>query len=220
MLLKPKFIRNIDAQNFFELFFVSSIFSILTIRSYLFVTGFPKIGGDNLHISHMLWGGLFMLIAIYLLLTYMGKWIGYVAAILGGIGFGTFIDELGKFITNDNNYFYQPTIALIYAIFMILYLIAHFSQRMHKFSSEEYLINGLEILKEAVLLDLDKNEQKHALALLKKANQKNELVQAVYKLFKEIETIPVSKPSFWSKTAIYFRDLYFGVLRRSGLVKF
>lgn len=214
MHIFPKLIRNIDAQNFFELFFVSAILSILTIRSYLFVTDFPKIGGGNLHIAHMLWGGLFMLIAIYLLLTYMGKWVGYTAAILGGIGFGTFIDELGKFITNDNNYFYQPTIALIYAIFIVLYLFAHFSQRLHKFTSEEYLINGLEILKEAVLLDLDKKEQKRAMALLKKANQKNELVQAVYKLFREVETIPVPKPSLLDRGAIFLRNLYFGFLRR------
>lgn len=215
----PKLIRNIDAQDFFELFFISAIFSILTIRSYLFVTGFPKIGGDNLHIAHMLWGGMFMLIAIYLLLTYMGKWVGYTAAILGGIGFGTFIDELGKFITNDNNYFYQPTIALIYAIFIILYLIAHFSQRMHKFSSEEYLINALDILKESVLLDLDKNEQKRALALLKKTNQKSDLVQAVYKMFREIETIPVSKPTLLDRAATFLRDLYFGFLRKKWFSK-
>lgn len=215
----PKLIRNIDAQDFFELFFISAIASILVIRSYLFVTGFPKIGGGDLHIAHILWGGLFMLTAIYLLLTYMGKWVGFTAAILGGIGFGAFIDELGKFITNDNNYFYQPTIALIYAVFIILYLVFHFSQRLHKFTSEEYLINALEMLKEAVLLDLDKNEQKRALTLLKKADQKNELVQAVYKMFKEIETIPVPKKSLWDKVAIYFRDLYLGVLKRSWFTK-
>lgn len=219
MILYKKLIRNIEAQNFFELFFVSAIASILLIRSYLFVTGFPKIGGENLHIAHMLWGGLFMLIALYLLLTYMGKLIGYTAAILGGIGFGTFIDELGKFITNDNNYFYQPTIALIYAIFIILYLIAHFSQKLHKFTQEEYLINALEIMKEAVLLDLDKKEQRSAMKLLKKCNQQNKLVQALEKMFKEIETIPVSKPTLLDKIASFSKDLYLDLIRKRWFVK-
>jgi hypothetical protein len=41
------------------------------------------------------------------------------AAIVGGVGF--FIDELGKFITEDNNYFYNPAAALIYLIFIGLF---------------------------------------------------------------------------------------------------
>ena len=38
-----------------------------------------------------------------------------------GAGFGWFIDELGKFITRDVNYFFQPTIALIYIMFIVMY---------------------------------------------------------------------------------------------------
>lgn len=64
-----------------------------------------------------------MTIAILILLTlYTNRTARHFAAATGGIGFGLFIDELGKFITKDNNYFFQPTIALIYVIFIILYL--------------------------------------------------------------------------------------------------
>ena len=65
----------------------------------------------------MLWGGLFMLLAMLLLFTMLGRASQRFAAILGGVGFGTFIDELGKFITSDNDYHYQPTIGLIYIVF-------------------------------------------------------------------------------------------------------
>src|SRR5688572_33482987 len=106
-----------------EALLVAAVAALLAIRGYLAATGFPRVGGGGLHIAHMLWGGLLMLVAIVLLLSFLGKRTKWAAAIVGGIGFGTFIDELGKFITDDNDYFFRPTVGLLYIIFVVLFLV-------------------------------------------------------------------------------------------------
>jgi hypothetical protein len=106
-------VRDADAGGTLEIFLVASILSILGIRAFLAATGYPQLGGGGLHIAHMLWGGLFMLIALLLVLSFLNLSVRWLSALLAGIGFGTFIDELGKFITEDNDYFFQPTIALL-----------------------------------------------------------------------------------------------------------
>jgi hypothetical protein len=68
--MSERFIRDVDAGDVLEIFLISSIASILAIRAFLQLTGYPQLGGEELHIAHMLWGGLFMLAALILLLSY------------------------------------------------------------------------------------------------------------------------------------------------------
>ncbi len=114
-------VRDSEGDEAFELLLFFAVATVLGIRAVLHLTGYPQIGGGNLHIAHMLWGGLFMLAAITLLLVFWNPAMRRLAAVIAGIGFGFFIDELGKFITNDNDYFFKPTAAILYVLFLGLW---------------------------------------------------------------------------------------------------
>lgn len=107
----------------FEAFLFSAIATVVLVRAFLIVTGYPKVGGHGLHVAHVLWGGLFMGAAIAIVMVYPGSRWRHRAAIIGGVGFGLFIDEVGKFLTSSVNYFYKPAIAIIYVVFVAFYLI-------------------------------------------------------------------------------------------------
>jgi hypothetical protein len=166
---RPFFIRNLLAGQLLETFLVSAVAAVLAVRFLLGVTGYPRLGAGGLHIAHMLWGGGLMVAAVLLLLGYLGHRIRRAAAVLGGLGFGLFIDELGKFITSDNNYFYRPTIALIYVVFVLLFLWWRSLERHRVWDEETYLANALMLLQDAALHDLDPTEKYHLIRWLRRS---------------------------------------------------
>jgi hypothetical protein len=167
--IHPFFVRNLDAGPLLETFLVSAVAAVLTVRFFLGATGYPQLGGRGLHIAHMLWGGALMLAAVLVLLGYLGHRVRRAAAVLAGIGFGLFIDELGKFITSDNNYFYRPAIALIYVVFVLLFLWWRSLERHRVWDEETYLANALMLLQDAALHDLDPAEKYHLIRWLRQS---------------------------------------------------
>ncbi|MFN8534886.1 MAG: hypothetical protein U0556_15220 [Dehalococcoidia bacterium] len=164
--LSPLLLRNLQAGRLVEQFLVSAVASVLTIRLYLELTGYPQIGGGVLHIAHLLWGGLLMLVSLIMLLSLLPTPVRTWAAIVGGIGFGAFIDELGKFITQDNNYFFQPTISIIYIVFVLLFLVGRALGLTRNPSDHEFLINAIELTKDAAGRGLNAERRERILALL------------------------------------------------------
>jgi hypothetical protein len=207
---KHTLIRDIEFDDLLENFFISAVLAILAIRLFLHVTGYPQLGGNGLHIAHMLWGGLLMLVAVVLLLTYLSRPVKRFAAIAGGIGFGTFIDELGKFITSDNDYFFKPTIALIYVIFILLFLAFRAMKSLRGFTPAEYLANGMEIVGEAAAGRLHDGDKARALDYLARADGRNPVTQAMRELCRGLEASPAPGPGPLTRigariSAYYFR---------------
>lgn len=66
-----------------------------------------------------------MLAAQVALLSFIGPVGRPAAAVLAGAGFGLFIDEVGKFVTSDNDYFYRPAAAIMYVVLVLLILVMH-----------------------------------------------------------------------------------------------
>lgn len=145
---KNSLVRDRDTGSLLELLLIMAVVAILVSRAFLALTGYPQISPGQLHIAHMLWGGFLMLAALVTAFRYWNPSVRRLAAFIGGVGFGLFIDELGKFITNDNDYFYKPTIALIYVLFILLYLVFRGLSERHDLSKRERQVN------EAIRLDL------------------------------------------------------------------
>ncbi|MEN0128470.1 MAG: hypothetical protein AAGC49_03440 [Brevundimonas sp.] len=123
-LLRLGLPRDTSATRHLTGFLVSAVATVLLTRALLAAAGFPQVGGDGLHLSHVLWGGLLMALAFVLLFSFVGPVARPLAAVLGGVGFGLFVDEIGKFVTSDYNYFYAPTAALVYLVIVALALVA------------------------------------------------------------------------------------------------
>jgi hypothetical protein len=99
----------------YDTFLFAAAATVLITRAFLMVTGYPKVGGNSqLHAAHVLWGGLLLGVAMSIMMVSVGSGMKFWASLIGGIGFGLFIDEVGKFLTKDVNYFFKPAIAIIY----------------------------------------------------------------------------------------------------------
>lgn len=208
------FYRNVRARDQLEIFLLSAVSSLLLVRFYLHITGYPQIGSGGLHIAHMLWGGALMLAALVVVLSFLGARAQRAAAIIGGAGFGIFIDELGKFITHDNNYFYQPTVGLIYAIFIILYLTFNFLSRTLPHSSRTYQLNALAQLEEAIAYDMDATEKARVRDLLAKADQTDPITRQLQSFLDGMQTIPPTQPGKTAHLVTWLDKKYRAFWRR------
>ncbi len=151
-------VKRQSAEHYVLIMLLSFAASISITRLFLQLTGYPQVGGGVLHIAHLLWGGLLLFIASLLPLIYSNRWIYSTSALLSGIGVGLFIDEVGKFITQNNNYFFQPAAPIIYSFFLVTVLVYLRVRRPPRHDARTELYKAFDTLEEVLDHDLDRSE--------------------------------------------------------------
>jgi len=152
-------VKRAGAERYQLITLISFAASVVLTRLYLELTGFPQIGNGVLHIAHVLWGGLLLFIAALLPTLIANRWVYKLSALLSGIGVGLFIDEVGKFITRNNDYFFPFAAPIIYAVFMITVTIYLQVRRPSKHDSRAELYHALDEIMELIENDLDETER-------------------------------------------------------------
>ena len=185
-------IRSFDVGQRQDLFLIAAVTTVLVIRLQLWITNYPSLSPGKLHIAHLLWGGVFMTAAIWMLGSYIGRRLVAPALILGGVGFGFFIDEVGKFVTADNDYFFKPTAAIIYVVFIILFLVSRWigSRRLDE---RGRIANAASLASEKYIDGLSPYERRAAIGLLepiRERPQARELLDALKRTRSDAEEAP------------------------------
>lgn len=125
-------VKREGASNLILTVLIWSVVSMLGTRTFLALAGNPTIGRGQWHIAHVLFGGIFMMGAMISTLIFEGKEIRKNMAAMFGVGWGLFIDETGKYLTRDNNYWFRPAIMIIYISFVLLFLVYKYLERRTK----------------------------------------------------------------------------------------
>ncbi len=153
-------IRREQAENYLLILMLSFAFSVSGTRFFLHLTNYPIIGGGELHFAHVLWGGLILFASSLLPLIFSNRWMYKIAAAGSGFGIGLFIDEVGKFITRTNYYFYPAAAPVIYGFFLLVVLIYIRTKKPVSKDARSLLYHTFEDLQEVLDNDLSENEKK------------------------------------------------------------
>jgi hypothetical protein len=150
----------VNAPRYIMVMSLSFGISVVITRFYLEMTGYPQIGDSTFHFAHALWGGLLLILAVLGMLVYVNRWISDLSAVLAGVGVGLFIDEVGKFITQQNNYFFPLAAPIIYVAFLLIVLVELvLRQRRRSGNMRAEMYEVLDELEEVLEADLSESER-------------------------------------------------------------
>ena len=208
------FVRSIYAGRDIELFMVLAVATILIVRAALAATGWPQLGGGKIHFAHLLWGGLGMLIAMILFMAMEGRMWKLLAVLAAGIGFGLFIDELGKFITSDNDYFFKPVFAFIYLIFIAIFIVTRALLTIRDLSPDVALVNLFRLTSEGAVRPWDESESVQAQRLLAACDRDDPVVQGLAQMVKGMVTRASSQLGPYEKAKSWLGRRYAALIEK------
>lgn len=192
----------------------AGLLTVLVMRFYLKITNNAQVTFGMLHIAHVMWGGLFLMIGLGIGLMFYGKRALIWASLVGGVGWGLFIDEAGKFLTRDNDYWFRPAVIIIYISFVILFLVYRKLEREQKTDTKTLWYELVENLDEVVEDSLGEREKQELLRLIGKLKTR-ELDGDKQRMLDQIELVVNKSKTIKRKTNFSLQRLIASGLRVS-----
>jgi hypothetical protein len=196
--MRKFFIKRSSSSDYLLLFLIAGAAAVLGTRLYLFLLHYPQISRGDLHIAHTLFGGILLTLSNILLFSFHGKRVRQTSAVMGGFGFGLMIDEVGKFMTRDNDYFFQPVPMIIYLAFVTLFFLYRYFDQYTPHDPKELVYDLIENLEEIAENNFHKKVKKMLSSII---TQVRSAPEDTYKEFirgmeNVLETLPlISKPT-------------------------
>ena len=189
---RPPLTRNFLGPGHAESFVFIAIATILLTRLYLKLTGYPQVGGGNLHIAHTLYGELLMMLALLVGWQLLGTGARTLAVVLGGIGFGLVLDEVGKFVTKTNDYFYGPSAEIMYVLVVVVLVGTRALRAIRPLSAHECLASASAIAADGVARGLGEHRREVGLRLVDRAHRGGATTEDVERVRALLQSAPTA----------------------------
>jgi len=204
---KPnRLVRRLFAERYLLITLLSFAASVSLTRLFLELTGYPQLGNSTLHIAHVLWGGLILFAGCLLPLIFINRRAMNLSALLAGIGIGLFIDEVGKFITQANDYFFPAAAPIVYALFLVTLYVYTLVRKSSKSDPRTALYHVLEQFEEVLdgdLSDVERDRMIENLEIIAEGSDELQLRKLGERLLAYLQdhadALVVHRPDFFEK---------------------
>lgn len=207
-------VEGFHATRYMLIMVVSLAITVVFTRLYLELMGYPQLGNDTFHIAHALWGGLLQAIAATLMLIYLNRWVFMLSASLTGIGMGLFVDEIGKFITQTNDYFFPLAAPLIYVIVILMVMLYLYIRQEdnHDARGDMYIVlDNMKPLLDEHIDQQQYNRLQTQLNQLANQTERSDIAKIAQALVKALpadsSTLPVSNRGLIDKIGDIFKHI-------------